>query len=369
MSENKLEQTIEAIGDLHGAVMEAVRARQNELTKPKGSLGVLETLSAQMAGITGFMQPILSPRSVIICAGDHGVVAEGVSAYPPDVTYQMVHNFLAGGAAINVMARQIDARVIVLDVGVASDLPHHLQLRSKKVRYGTANMVLQPAMTPAEAVAAIEAGITTAEAEINAGARLLVTGDMGIGNTTASAAIAAVLTDLPVGEVTGPGTGLGLAGWRRKCQVIQQALDKHRPAANAPLDILSKVGGLEIAAIVGVILTAAAERIPVIIDGFVSTAGAALAAELCPEAKQFMIAGHRSPEPGHQALLRMLELEPVLDLGMRLGEGTGAILAIPLLEAAVATLNEMATFEEAHVAQKLEDEPQANTHANSHDHT
>jgi nicotinate-nucleotide--dimethylbenzimidazole phosphoribosyltransferase len=225
-----------------------------------------------------------------------------------------------------------------------------------KVRYGTANMLHELAMTPAEATAAVETGIAAANAEIEAGARLLLTGDMGIGNTTSSAAIAAVLTDLSVREVTGPGTGLGLAGWRRKCDVIERAIVRHQPAPNDPLDILSKIGGLEIAAIVGVVLTAAAARVPVVIDGFVSTAGAALASVLSPAAKQFMIAGHRTTEPGHNALLTFLELNPILDLGMHLGEGTGAVLALPILEAAVATLNEMATFEEAGVSTQHNEE-------------
>lgn len=350
MSTSLLAETVEKIGDLNGAAMEAARTRQQRLAKPDGSLGQLEALSVQLAGISGGLRPSLSPRSVIICAADHGVTAENVSAFPREVTHQMVLNFLAGGAAINILARQFGAKVTVLDVGIDADLPQHMLLRSMKVRRGTDNFLHRRAMSRAEAVASIETGIRVAATEIEAGSRLLVTGDMGIGNTTASAAIVAALTGLSVEEVTGPGTGLGLLGWRRKCEVVQQAVDLHGPDANDPVDVLSKVGGLEIAAIAGVILAAAAAKVPVILDGIAATAGAAIAVGLASDAKNVMIAGHRSTEPGHRVLLGYLDLTPVLDLDLRLGEGVGALLAIPILEASVATLNEMATFEEANVA-------------------
>jgi nicotinate-nucleotide--dimethylbenzimidazole phosphoribosyltransferase len=350
MPSNRLEQTIQAIGHLDEAAMAAARQRQEQLTKPAGALGRLEVLSVQLAGITGTSRPCLHPRSIIVCAGDHGVTVEGVSAFPSEVTSQMVLNFLSGGAAINVLARQIQAHVVVVDVGVATDLPEHSGLRRLKVRWGTANLAEEAAMTVEEARAAIEAGITAAQLEIEAGARLLITGDMGIGNTTPSAAIAAVLSGRPVGEVTGLGTGLELPGWRHKCQVIERALALHHPDPRHPTEVLARVGGLEIGAIAGIVLAGAAARIPVVIDGVISTAGAAIAAGLAPACRQFMIAGHCSVEPGHRALLDHLGLAPVLDLDLRLGEGTGAALAVPVIEAAVATLNEMATFAEAAVS-------------------
>ena len=333
--------------------MEAAQLRHRQLTKPEGALGRLETLSVQLAGITRELCPPLTPRTVIICAGDHGVTAEGVSAYPPEVTEQMVRNFLQGGAAINVLARQLKTRVVVVDVGVLGELPEHPDLYRMKVRQGTQNFAKAFAMSRSEAIAAVQAGIRAANFELERGARLLLTGDMGIGNTTPSAAIAAALTGMPVAQVTGKGTGVGLSGWKRKVEVIERALALHLPDPYDPMDVLSKIGGLEIGAIAGVVLAAAAARVPVIIDGLIATAGAALAIGLCPMAKGFMIAGHRSTEPGHSALLAWLELTPVLELDLRLGEGTGAILALPILEAAVATLNEMATFSSAQVSSAL----------------
>lgn len=353
MIQHLLAATITQVSEPNGAAMEMARSRQQELTKPEGALGVLEGLSAQLAGMTGQLQPMLTPRTVIVCAGDHGVTAEGVSAYPSSVTQQMVLNFLNGGAAINVLARQFNVKVVVLDVGVAADLPTHPLLYAMKVRPGTGNLAREPAMLRSDAVAAVEAGIQVANQEIAAGARLLLTGDMGIGNTTPASAIVAVLTGTPVSQVVGMGTGIGLPGWRRKCEAIEQALALHLPDPNDPIDVLSKIGGLEIGAITGVILAAAAARIPVIIDGAIATAGAALAAKLCPNAKAFMIIGHRSAEPGHTVLLNYLELSPILDLNLHLGEGTGAVLALPILEAAVATLNEMATFSAANIDEKI----------------
>ncbi len=352
MSQHLLAATINQVSELNGVAMEAARERQQQLTKPLGALGILEELSAQLAGMTGQLRPVLSPRTVIICAGDHGVTAEGVSAYPSEVTAQMVLNILAGGAAINVLARQFNTKVVVLDVGVAASLPTHSQLYSMKIRPGTNNMVHELAMSRREAVLAVEAGITLANAEIAAGARVLLTGDMGIGNTTPTSAITAVLTGMPVSQVVGMGTGIGLPGWRRKCDAIERALALHLPDPNDPIDILSKVGGLEIGAIAGIVLAGAAARVPVIIDGAIATAGAALAAKFCPASKAFMLIGHRSTEPGHTVLLNYLELSPILDLHLHLGEGSGAVLALPMLDAAVATLNDMATFSEANVSNK-----------------
>ena len=350
MAGELLRATIARVGALDAQMMQAASERQANLTKPAGALGRLETLSVQLGGITGQLRPQLTPRQVIVCAADHGVTAEGVSAYPSEVTAQMVLNFLHGGAAINVLARQFGATVMVLDVGVQSDLPEHPLLRTAKVRRGTGNMRREPAMQPTEAVAAIEAGIGAAQAAIDGGARVLVTGDMGIGNTTASAAIAAALTGQPVAAVTGFGTGLDDAGRRHKAGVIEESLALHHPDPRDGLDVLAKVGGLEIGAIAGVILAGAAARVPVVIDGIISTAGAAVADSLCAAVRPFLIAGHKGVEPGHAVLLSYLGLTPLIELDLRLGEGTGAALALPLLDAAVATLNEMATFAEAQVS-------------------
>jgi len=346
--------TIARIGGLDAPASEAAQRRQQSLTKPIGALGRLEELSVQLAGVSGSLRPPLRPCHVIICAGDHGVTAEGVSAYPAEVTAQMVQNFLAGGAAVNVLARLFGAEVMVVDVGVKSELPEHPQLIKANIRPGTNNFYHEAAMTRREALAAIEVGIAVAESAIQNGARLLVTGDMGIGSTTASAAIAAVLTELPVIDVTGLGTGVGRDGWHHKIEVIERALDYLMPDIHDPVDILSKVGGLEIGAIAGVVLAAAANRTPVIIDGIISTAGAALAVGLCPAAKAFLIPSHQSQEPGHRALLEQMDLRPLMNLDMRLGEGTGALLALPLLDAALATLNEMATFDDAGVSGPVE---------------
>jgi nicotinate-nucleotide--dimethylbenzimidazole phosphoribosyltransferase len=349
-----LQQTIAAVGVLDESAMQAARTRQGNLTKPAGALGRLEHLSIQLAGITGQLRPPLAPRQVIVCAADHGVTAEGVSAYPSEVTAQMVLNFLHGGAAINVLARQMGATVSILDVGVAGDLPSHPQLCSAKVRRGSGNLRREPAMQRSEAIAAVEAGIAAAQAAIADGARVLVTGDMGIGNTTASAAIATVITGKAPAEVTGRGTGLDDARLHHKVRVIEAALAQQQPNPADALDVLAKVGGLEIGAIAGIILAGAASRVPVVIDGIISTAGAAIAVGLCPAVRPFLIAGHRSVEPGHALLLAHLGLAALIDLDLRLGEGTGAALALPLLDAAVATLNEMATFAEAQVSGREE---------------
>jgi nicotinate-nucleotide--dimethylbenzimidazole phosphoribosyltransferase len=352
MAGELLRATVTSIGVLDAPVMQAASERQANLTKPAGALGRLETLSTQLAGITGQLRPVLMPRQVIVCAADHGVTVEGVSAYPSEVTAQMVLNFLHGGAAINVLARLLGATVLVLDVGVGSDLPKHAQLRTAKVRRGTGNLRREPAMQRDEAIAAVEAGIGAAQASVAAGARVLVTGDMGIGNTTASAAIAAVMTGKPVAEVTGFGTGLDDEGRRHKVTVIEEALARHRPDPGDALDVLAKVGGLEIGAIAGIILAGAAARVPVVVDGVISTAGAAIADGLSSTIRPFLIAGHRGVEPGHAVLLSHLGLAPLIELDLRLGEGTGAALALPLLDAAVATLNEMATFAEAQVSSR-----------------
>ncbi len=327
-----------------------MRQRQDRLTKPPGSLGRLERLTIQIAGITGQRRPRLPRKLVIVVAGDHGVTVEGVSAYPSEVTAQMVHNFASGGAAINVLARRADARVVVVDVGIAAMLPSDLPIMHRKVAPGTANMTLGPAMTRAQAIEAITVGLNTVEAEYARGLDVICLGEMGIGNTTAASAIVAALTTSTVADVTGRGTGIDDATWHHKVKVIECALGVNRPDREDPLDVLAKVGGLEIAALLGVILGSAARRLPVVLDGFITTAAALVAAGLCPIAPSYLIAAHRSVERGHAAALEHLELEPLLALDMRLGEGTGAALSLSIIDAALALLDEMATFEDAGVS-------------------
>jgi nicotinate-nucleotide--dimethylbenzimidazole phosphoribosyltransferase len=345
-----LEDLLQSIGPLNREAMQAAGERQDQLTKPPGSLGRLEELSIQLAGIRGVPRPSARRKAVIVMAGDHGVTQEGVSAYPAEVTPQMVLNFLRGGAAINVLARQAGARVVVVDVGVAAELEPHPQLVRRKVASGTANMAQGAAMSRHQAEEAIQVGIQVLQGEVERGLDLVATGDMGIGNTTPSAAILAAFAGAPPAQVVGRGTGVDKAGLARKIAVVERALEVNQPQAEDPLDVLSKVGGLEIAALVGVILAAAAARLPVVVDGFISGAAALVAARMAPAAKGYMIAGHRSQEAGHGLMLEMLGLRPLLDLEMRLGEGTGAVLAMHLVEAAARILDEMATFDEAGVS-------------------
>lgn len=345
----KLDETLQRIGTLDVEAMALASERQDRLTKPQGALGVLEKISIRIAGIFGEATPEPGAKTVIVMAADHGVVDEGVSLYPAEVTAQMVANFIAGGAAINVLSKHVGAKVTVVDVGVASDLAGE-GLLIRKVAPGTANMAKGPAMSREQAVAAIEAGIEVAEREMSRGARFLATGDMGIGNTTAASAITACISGLDPLEVTGRGTGIDDAGLELKRRVIAQALSVNRPDKNDALDVLSKVGGLEIAGIAGVILAAAAARRPVVIDGFISAAGALIAAGLHPGAPAFMIASHLSVERGHGVILERLGLRPIIHAEMRLGEGTGAALAFSFIDAALKVLREMATFDEAGVS-------------------
>lgn len=345
-----LDTLCESVGELDEAAMETARLRQNELTKPPGSLGRLEELSIQLAGITGNAQPEIEDKAVIVMAGDHGVTAERVSAFPAEVTPQMVVNFLNGGAAINVLAHLAGARVVVVDVGVAVPLEPHPDLVIHKVALGTANMAQGSAMTREQAEAAIAVGVEVVRKEIAHGLDLVAAGDMGIGNTTPSAAITAVLIGAPVADVVGRGTGVDDAGLARKIAVVERALARNHPDQDDPVDVLTKVGGLEIAGLVGVILGAAAGRVPVVIDGFISAAAALLAAHLKPEVKAYLIASHQSTEIGHRMILERLGLQPLFDLRMRLGEGTGAVLAMHFIEAATRILAEMATFGEAGVS-------------------
>lgn len=330
------------------------RRRLDQLTKPPGSLGRLEELVVRLAAITASCPPPLHDPVIFTLAGDHGVVAQGVSAYPQIVTAQMVENFLRGGAAVNVLARHAGARVVVADLGVAALLPRHPELRDCKVAPGTQDMTRGPAMSREQAVRAIEAGIALVEAERARGADLVGTGEMGIGNTTAASALVAALTGAAAESVTGPGTGVDAAGRRRKVGAIERALAVNRPDPADALDTLAKVGGFEIAGLVGVILAGAAYRLPVVLDGFIAGAAALVAVRLEPAVKGALLAAHRSAEPGHGRVLDALGLSPYLELGLRLGEGTGAALCIGLARAAVAVLTEMATFKSAGVTDRAD---------------
>jgi len=351
---DKLQSTINRIRPLDEEAVRQAQARQDSLTKPQGSLGLLEELSVKVAGIQGVAQPRIRDKVIVTMAGDHGVVAEGVSLFPQEVTAQMVYNFLRGGAGINVLARHVGARVVVVDLGVATDLEPHPELWVKKVAYGTKSMAQGPAMSREEAIQAIEVGIEIVESELSRGVDIVGTGDMGIGNTTPSSTMVAALTGAPVADVTGRGTGIGDQQLAHKIATIERALAVNRPDPADPLDVLAKVGGLEIGGIAGVVLGAAAHRLPVVIDGFISGAGALIAAGLAPQVKDYLIAAHLSVERGHRLVLERLGLTPLLNLNLRLGEGTGAALGISLVEAAVKVLNEMATFADAGVSEAME---------------
>jgi nicotinate-nucleotide--dimethylbenzimidazole phosphoribosyltransferase len=343
---------IESIEPLDAESQEAARARQDTLTKPVGSLGRLEDLSIQLAGIYGTMTPRVSKKAIFTMAADHGICAEGVSAYPSEVTAQMVLNFASGGAAINVLGRHVGADIITVDMGVASDIAWPSSIVSRKVRKGTRNMMKEPAMTPDEASDAMAHGAEIGIDAVKKGYDLIGIGDMGIGNTTAASALTAVFTGRPVAEVTGRGTGLDEDGLQKKIKVIEEVINLRRPDPSRPLDVLQRVGGLEIAGMAGVIIGAASRGVPIVLDGFISSSSALIAAGLSPESKSYMIASHRSVEKGHRAILDYLGLEPILDLRMRLGEGTGAALAMNIIEASCKILNEMATFESAGVSKK-----------------
>ncbi|MBI1794466.1 MAG: nicotinate-nucleotide--dimethylbenzimidazole phosphoribosyltransferase [Chloroflexi bacterium] len=348
-----LDEVIEQIQPLDQSAMQAARERQNMLTKPRGSLGRLEELSIQLAGITGRTIPTIQDKVIITMAGDHGVAAEGVSAFPQEVTPQMVLNFLRGGAAINVLARHVGARVVVVDMGAASEIQDASgKLVRRRAGSGTANMAKGPAMTREQATESIRSGIEIALAEIARGADILGTGDMGIGNTTPSAAIACVLMNQIPEKIAGRGTGIDDDGLKRKISAIARALDVNKPNAKDGLDVLAKVGGFEIGGLVGVMIGAASKRKPVMADGFISTAAAMIAVTLAPQCKDYLIAAHRSKENGHHWMLEWLGLKPLLDLDLRLGEGTGAALGISLAEAACKILAGMATFDEAGVSDK-----------------
>ncbi len=347
---NKLTDICARISSLNPESAKLARQRLDRLTKPPGSLGRLEDVVLQLAGITGQPLPQVFPPGIAVFAGDHGIVAEGVSAFPQEVTGQMVRNFVAGGAAINVFARQHSALLEVVDVGTAADLSDVQGIQHRRVREGTGNMLQEDAMSRQQAIEAIEAGIESANKLIQAGARCIIPGEMGIGNTTSSTAITAVITGRSVEQLTGTGTGISAEAKKHKAALIQRAIEERKPNAEDALDVLCKVGGLEIAAMTGAILAAAAHRVPVLLDGFICGAATMLAVRLAGGVRDYLIAGHRSQEPGHQAVLDWLELEPLLDMNLRLGEGSGAAVAFPLLESAVRMLAEMATFDSAGVS-------------------
>jgi nicotinate-nucleotide--dimethylbenzimidazole phosphoribosyltransferase len=387
-----IQETVAAIRPLDEESMAEARAHQDRLTKPKGALGTLEELSVRLSGLAATCPPpIPEPVAVAVFAGDHGVHAQGVTPWPQEVTAQMVANFLAGGAVVNAFAGQVGATVTVVDVGVAMDLPdagRHPGLRQRKIAYGTADMTAGPAMTAGQARAAIEAGIEVAGELVSAGHRCLITGDMGIANTTPAAALIAACTGRDPAEVTGRGTGIDDDTYRHKIEVVRAALDRHAPAiaritgepatdraaraagtagavnetvemvetgvieAGAVVEAVAAVGGLEHAALVGFILGGAARRVPVILDGVNAGAAALVAHKLAPGVLGACLAGHRSAEPGHAATLAHLGLRPLVDLELRLGEGTGALLALPLVQGAVRVLHEVATFDAAGVTEK-----------------
>lgn len=347
-----LEEVAKSIKPLERSYLYQAKERLDSLTKPRGSLGKLEALAAQIVAIREEVQPELKKKVIFTFAGDHGVTEENVSAFPAEVTPQMIFNFLNGGAAINVLARQVDAKVAVVDIGVNYDFESAEGLIRKKVVKGTRNMAKGPAMTNEEAEQCIQVGIELAMEYAERDYNLFGTGEMGIGNTTPSSAIIASFTGLPPREVTGRGTGVDDKVFENKIRVIEKALKINSPDNKDPVDVLAKVGGAEIGGIAGLCLGAAFKRIPVLIDGFISTAGALIACEIEPKVREYLIASHRSVEQGHQVMFELMGLKPLLDLDLRLGEGTGAALGMNIVDASLRIYNEMATFAEASVSEE-----------------
>ena len=353
-----LHRTLDALrdlGPLDPVAMAAATAHLDALTKPPGSLGRLEALAVQLAGITGEPKPTFPRRAIVVAAADHGVARQGVSAYPSDVTAQMVANFLGGGAAISALARRVGADVLIVDAGVAGPIPavdarSDVRLLSEPIRPGTSDMSVGPAMTRAEALRVIGLGIRIAADLADDGVDLLGIGEMGIGNTTAASAITAAMTGLPPERVTGRGTGIDDATHGHKVDVVARALERNRPGPADPVDVLATVGGFEVGVLVGLILGAAARRVPLILDGFITGAAALIAAGLAPGIESRLIAAHRSVEPGHAVVLERSGLRPLLELDLRLGEATGAALAMSLVDAAIAVRDGMATFDAAGVS-------------------
>lgn len=349
---NLLKETLELVKPVNSDLLIQAQLLLDNKTKPPGSLGRLEEFARRIVAISGNLSPDISKKVVFTFAGDHGIVEEGVSLYPKEVTSQMVLNFLAGGAGVNVLARHVGAEVRVVDVGVDYEFDDAPGLIRKKVAHGTRNFAKGPAMTRGEMLEALEVGIELANQCKAEGVGLVGTGEMGIGNTTPSSAIIAAISAKKVAEVTHRGTGINDKALLNKIRVIELGLAVNKPDPNDPLDVLSKVGGLEIAAIAGLVLGCAANSIPVVIDGFISTAGALIASELHPNIRDYIFAAHQSVEIGHTFMLERIGVRPILDLDFRLGEGTGAVLAMGLIEAGVKVLKEMATFEQAGVAKE-----------------
>ncbi|MEF8798327.1 MAG: nicotinate-nucleotide--dimethylbenzimidazole phosphoribosyltransferase [Candidatus Bipolaricaulota bacterium] len=346
---SKISDLTKGVDGVDKEMREKASKRMDNLTKPKGSLGQLEELAIKVAGICREMNPSLENKYSFVFAGDHGVTAEGVSAYPQEVTVQMLANFVREGAAINVLGNQADSEVIVVDVGVASrDIPSSVV--DEKISEGTDSLIRGPAMSREEALASIQVGYRIVDEVADSGLDLLGVGDMGIGNTTPSSAITAVMTDSKPEDVTGRGTGIDQKSLRRKISVVEEGLQINRPDPADPLDVLSKVGGYEIGAIAGAYLAGAANEVPILLDGFITTSGALIAQGLEPKVTNYMIASHNSVEKGHKQAHEKLGLEPLLDLDLRLGEGTGAALAMPVVESAMLVLNDMYTFEEAGIS-------------------
>ncbi len=339
---NDLEITIPSLDQ---NAMALTGERLNHLAKPPGSLGVLEEIAVRLSGITGKVPPSVRNKAIIIMAGDHGIASEGVSSYPQSLTRLMVHTILRGGAAVNVLARQAGARTLVVDIGVKGRIEHP-ELLERKIREGTGNMLREPAMTEEEARRAVIAGCDIACAAIDQGIELIGTGEMGIGNTTASSAILSVLSGFPPELVVGRGTGCDDRQLQHKREIVRRVVQKHRPDPRNPLEVLAKVGGLEIAGLAGCILGAASRRVPVVIDGFISTAAALVASRFDARVKDYIFASHLSEETGHDIMLNMLGVRPVLHMRMRLGEGTGAALAFGLIDASIKILQEMDTLDE-----------------------
>ncbi|OVE74854.1 nicotinate-nucleotide--dimethylbenzimidazole phosphoribosyltransferase [bacterium E08(2017)] len=347
----KLNKTIETISPVQTDLTDTIQAHLDDLTKPRGSLGRLEEIAMQYCLVRNTSEPELPVKKIFCFAGDHGVAAEGVSAFPQEVTPQMVFNMLAGGAAINVFSRNAGADLAVVDIGVAAELSGD-NLVSAKVKPGTDNIANGPAMSVEEAVAAVETGISLAQEAIENGYTLLGTGDMGIANTTPSTALYSAYLDIPVEDITGRGTGLNDEQLAHKTDIIKQALEVNKDRLTSPLDILAAIGGLEIAGICGLILGAAANNVPTVVDGFISTAGAVTSIMMKPEVRDYLFFSHVSQEKGHRAIVDHIKAKPILDLGLRLGEGTGGALAMSMIDASLKMYNEMATFSSAGVSEE-----------------
>ncbi len=345
-----ISELVKSVPPVNHSLEAEARAHLDRLTKPPGSLGRLEDIAVRYYCATGTAKPALGKKIIFTFASDHGVAAEGVSAFPKEVTPQMVMNMLGGGAAVNVLAAHAGAEVRVVDIGVDNPMAGAEGLIRRKIRSGTGNISKEPAMTIDEAVRAIEVGAELAREAVVEGAALIGTGEMGIANTTPSAALFAALLPASPSEVTGRGTGIGDESLSKKVQVVEGALSLHKESLSDPLQALAAVGGLEIAGICGLILGAASRRVPVVVDGFISSAGALVACQMCENAKDYLFFSHCSDEAGHRVFLSRFGVEPILDLGLRLGEGTGAALAMPIIEAAIKIYNEMATFDSAGVS-------------------